>query len=269
MEKMTIAKLAVSAVLLILAIIFASGLIGGKPVSYQIPGPYTAESTNQFSTVKVDMVIDGDKITDCVITSSGDSDLMTDAIREEWAAAIVEGQSADVEAITGASLVYSAGSVKEAVNDILVQAGLREPGEAEAEPAEAPAETTEAGAYADGTYSAENTNQFSTVKVDATFEGGKITAATVSSDGGATDLLTDELRATWGDAIVEAQSADADAITGASLVFSAGSVKEAMDDILAQASGPLIMISPSVTPPSSVSFNPRMLSVSPPRSQYF
>ena len=250
MEKTTIFKLGVSAVLLILAVVFASGLIGGKPVSYQNPGPYTAERTNQFSTVKVDAIIDGGRITDCEITSSGESDLMTDAIREEWASAIVEGQSADVDAITSASLVYSAGSVKEAVDDILVQAGLKEPSEAPAEapieepteepveePAEEPTEApAEAGAYADGTYSAERTNDFSTVKVDATIEGGKIADCAITSSGD-NDLMTDAIREEWASAIVEAQSADADAITSSSLVFSAGSVKEAVDDILAQASG--------------------------------
>ena len=250
MEKTTIFKLGVSAVLLILAVVFASGLIGGKPVSYQNPGPYTAESTNQFSTVKVDAIIDGGRITDCEITSSGESDLMTDAIREEWASAIVEGQSADVDAITSASLVYSAGSVKEAVDDILVQAGLKEPSEEPAEapveepteepveePAEEPTEApAEAGAYADGTYSAERTNDFSTVKVDATIEGGKIADCAITSSGD-NDLMTDAVREEWASAIVEAQSANADAITSASLVFSAGSVKEAVDDILAQASG--------------------------------
>ena len=250
MEKTTIFKLGVSAVLLILAVVFASGLIGGKPVSYQNPGPYTAERTNQFSTVKVDAIIEGGRITDCVITSSGDNDLMTDATREEWASAIVEDQSADVDAITSASLVYSAGSVKEAVDDILVQAGLKEPSEEPAEapveepteepveePAEEPTEApAEAGAYADGTYSAERTNQFSTVKVDATIEGGRITDCAITSSGD-NDLMTDAIREEWASAIVEAQSADADAITGASLVFSAGSVKEAVDDILAQASG--------------------------------
>ncbi len=250
MEKTTIFKLGVSAVLLILAVVFASGLIGGKPVSYQNPGPYTAERTNQFSTVKVDAIVDGGRITDCEITSSGESDLMTDAIREEWASAIVEGQSADVDAITSASLVYSAGSVKEAVDDILVQAGLKEPSEEPAEapveepteepveePAEEPTEApAEAGAYADGAYSAERTNDFSTVKVDATIEVGKIADCAITSSGD-NDLMTDAIREEWASAIVEAQSADADAITGASLVFSAGSVKEAVDDILAQASG--------------------------------
>ena len=141
MEKMTIAKLVASAAILGLSVWGASGLVGGHDVTYQIPGPYTAESTNDFSTVKVDMTIKGETITDCAITSSGDNDLMTDAIRQEWADAIVEAQSADTDVITGASLKFSAASVKACVDDIMVQAGLKDASEIEKpEPAEEPAE---------------------------------------------------------------------------------------------------------------------------------
>ena len=156
MEKMTIAKLVASAAILGLSVWGASGLVGGHDVTYQIPGPYTAESTNDFSTVKVDMTIKGETITDCTITSSGDNDLMTDAIRDEWAKAIVEAQSADTDVITGASLKFSANSVRECVDDILVQAGMKDaseiekpeateaPAEAEASATEAPVESVEA-----------------------------------------------------------------------------------------------------------------------------
>ena len=155
----------------------------------------------------------------------------------------MDAQSADADAITGATLTYSAASVQEAVNDILVQAGLREPGAAaEAEPAESAAEptdeaeTAEAGAYADGTYTAQSVNDFSTVDVEMTIEGGKIADCSIASSGDS-DLMTDDIRSEWAQAIVDAQSADADAITGATLAYSAASVQEAVDDILAQASG--------------------------------
>ncbi len=252
MEKKTITKLVASAAILGLSVWGASGLVGGHDVSYQKPGPYTAEATNDFSTVQVDATIKGQEITDCVITSSGDNDLMTDAIRQEWAQAIVDAQSADTDVITGASLKFSAASVKECVDDILVQAGIKDASEIEA-PAEAPSEEApaeveepateegadapaEAGAYADGSYSAEAANDFSTVKVDATIEGGKIADCAITSSGD-NDLMTDAIRQEWAQAIVDAQSADADAITGATLAFSAASVKECVDDILAQASG--------------------------------
>ena len=46
-------------------------------------------------------------------------DLLTDAIREEWAKAILESGSAAPDAITGATLTFSAGSVQEAMTEIL------------------------------------------------------------------------------------------------------------------------------------------------------
>ncbi|MBQ6594257.1 MAG: hypothetical protein IJH78_01165 [Clostridia bacterium] len=162
----------------------------------------------------------------CTITTGGDNDLMTDELRESWAAAIVEAQTAETDVITGASLTFSAGSVQEAVADILAQASG-----AAGEPA-----GEAAGGLTDGTYTSEKENSFSTVKVDATVEGGAITACTITT-GGDNDLMTDELRESWAAAIVEAQTAETDVITGASLTFSAASVQEAVADILAQASG--------------------------------
>ncbi|MBR1820233.1 MAG: ammonia-forming cytochrome c nitrite reductase subunit c552, partial [Clostridia bacterium] len=161
---------------------------------------------------------------DCSIASSGDSDLMTDDIRSEWAQAIVDAQSADADANTGATLAFSAASDQEAVDDILAPASGETAG------------TAEAGAYADGTYTAQSVNDFSTVDVEMTIEGGKIADCSIASSGDS-DLMTDDIRSEWAQAIVDAQSADADAITGATLAYSAASVQEAVDDILAQASG--------------------------------
>ena len=47
------------------------------------------------------------------------SALLTDAIREEWAKAIVDTQSAEPDAITSATLKISAGAVQEAAAEIL------------------------------------------------------------------------------------------------------------------------------------------------------
>ena len=145
MQKKTIVKTVASVAILGLSVWGASGLVGGHDVTYQIPGPYSAENTNDFSTVKVDMTIKGETITDCAITSSGDADLLTDEIRTQWADAIVEAQSAATDAITGASLTYSAGSVKACVDDILVQAGLKDASEIEA-PAQASADSGDVSA---------------------------------------------------------------------------------------------------------------------------
>ena len=273
LQEKTLAKLTVSAVLLVAAVLVLSGISKRGDLIYETPrfarglqnGTYSAQKENQFSTVRVDMTITDDRIEDCRITSSGPADLMTDEIRSAWANAIVEGQDPAPEAITGATLVFSAGSVQEAVQDILAQAaGEKEPEvlpEIEApaaDPAHAGQEQSsvqsqdgsasvltpsQAGPaepdpdrplLQDGTYSARKENQFSTVLVDMTIADGRIEDCRITSSGPA-DLMTDEIRSAWANAIVEGQDPAPEAITGATLVFSAASVQEALRDILAQA----------------------------------
>ena len=107
----------------------------------QVYGSYLSEKETNFSTIRVTVSTKNDVITDCKITSeakSEGSDFLTDEIKTEWAKAIVENQGAEADAITGATLQFSAGAVKEAVAEIRQQiAGT--PAAAE-EPAEAPAE---------------------------------------------------------------------------------------------------------------------------------
>ncbi len=239
MEKKTIFKLAVAGVIAILAIVFGSGLIGGKPLTYQLPTPYTARSVNNFSTVDVAMTVQSGQITDCTITSSGDSDLLNDELRAQWAESIVANQTAENDVISGATLVYSAASVKEAANDIMVQAGLKEPEpEPTAEPEPEPEPEPEgpgaesAGDYVDGTYTVEKKTDFSTIDVGITVENGAITKADVSSEG-TNDLLTDDHRSAWAAQIVEKQ--DIDAVSG--VTVSSNAVKEAVGELLAQAGG--------------------------------
>ena len=210
---------------------------------------YAAEKETNFSTIRVSANAENGKITACKITSEAKmegSDFLTDEIRAAWANAIVEAGNADTDAITGATLQFSAGAVKEAVADILAQAGgAEEPAPAEepaaepvkeGAPAEEPKQEAAAEEYA---YTAEKETNFSTIRVSANAENGKITACKITSEAKmeGSDFLTDEIRAAWANAIVEAGNAEADAITGATLQFSAGAVKEAIADILAQAGG--------------------------------
>ena len=87
----------------------------------QVYGSYLSEKETNFSTIRVMIGTKNDEITDCTITSeakSEGSDFLTDEIKADWAKAIVENQTAETEAITGATLQFSAGAVKEAVADI-------------------------------------------------------------------------------------------------------------------------------------------------------
>ena len=90
-------------------------------------GVYRSTKENSFSKVTVTASAKNGKLTDVQITSEGEEgkDLLTDAIREEWAKAILESGSATPDAITGATLTFSAGSVQEAMTEILDKAGIK------------------------------------------------------------------------------------------------------------------------------------------------
>ncbi|MBR3335363.1 MAG: FMN-binding protein, partial [Clostridia bacterium] len=179
----------------------------------QAYGVYRATKENAFSKVTVTASVKNGKLTDVQITSEGEEgkDLLTDAIRDEWAKAILESGSVAPDAITGASLTFSAGSVQEAMAEILAEmnGGTAEPAvetaeepatEPAAEPAEAPAaapeekaeakaETSDGQAY--GVYRSTKENAFSKVTVTASAKNGKLTDVQISSEGEeGKDLLT-------------------------------------------------------------------------------
>ena len=249
MELKTIIRLCVVAVVLMLTVLFVGGIIGGKPMEYKLPAPYTAERENDFSTVQVAATVKDGKITEATIMSSGESDLLTDATREAWAASIVEHQTADNDVISGASLKYSAASVQEATNDILVQAGLLDASAIEAsaaEPEPEPEPTAEdepegeTAALTDGVYSVDKTTDFSEIHVEMAVDDGKVADATIESSG-ANDLLTDEHRDTWEKQIVEKQAVDA--VSG--VTVSSNAVQEAVGELMAQASGEVEVVDES------------------------
>ncbi|MBR6965650.1 MAG: ammonia-forming cytochrome c nitrite reductase subunit c552 [Clostridia bacterium] len=219
-------------------------------------GSYMAEKETNFSVIRVTVSTKNDEITDCKITSeakSEGSDFLTDEIRKTWAKAIVENQSAETDAITGATLQFSAGAVKEAVADIRLQMAGEEAEEAPAEETEpavtagdseekAPEKTEGKPASSGvvyGSYLSEKETNFSTVRVTVSTKNGEITSCRITSEGKSegSDFLTDEIRAEWAKAIVENQSAETDIITGATLQFSAGAVQEAVNEILQKISG--------------------------------
>ena len=205
------------------------------------------------------------QITSCKIQSEGEQDLLTDEIRDEWAK-IVESGSAAPDAITSSTLTFSAQSVQDAVTEILAQMNGEAPA---AEPTVEPKEETvkEETASEEKTeepkaeekpaeaeipvpvfagYRADKENDFSKVTVIVT-TNSKVTVIVTTKSGkladvkilssGEQDLLTDEIRDEWAKAIVESGSAAPDAITGATLKFSAQSVQDAVTEILAQMNG--------------------------------
>ena len=225
----------------------------------QAYGVYRSTKQNNFSKVTVTASAKNGVLTDVQITSEGDEgmDLLTDEIRKAWAKAILESGSAAPDAITGATLKFSAASVQEAMAEILAdmngepaetpaaeQTAEEEPSEEKkeelaAEPeTEQKTETPASNGQAYGVYRSTKENAFSKVTVTASAKNGVLTDVQISSEGEeGKDLLTDEIRKAWAKAILESGSASPDAITGATLTFSAGSVQEAMTEILADMNG--------------------------------
>jgi len=281
-----------------------------KPAEAEKPVPvfagYRADKENDFSKITVIVTTKSGKPVDVKILSSGEQDLLTDEIRDEWAKAIVESGSAAPDAITGATLKFSAQSVQDAVTEILAQMNGEAPAAETTEKAETPAEekteetkaeekpaeeaaaepTAEPAAEpteeptmepaAEPTvepkeetvkeetaaeekteepkaeekpaeaekpvpvfagYRADKENDFSKVTVIVTTKSGKLADVKILSSG-EQDLLTDEIRDAWAKAILESGSAAPDAVTGATLKFSAQSVQEAMTEILSEAAVP-------------------------------
>ena len=95
-------------------------------------------------------------------------------------------------------------------------------------------ERTTNGKYYAGTYTSAQNSGFSTVTVTMTFSEDAITDCKITSSGDQ-DFLTDEVRETWAKAIVEAQSSEVDAVTSSTLSFSVQAVKDAVAEILEQA----------------------------------
>ena len=85
---------------------------------------YRADRENDFSKVTVIVTRKDGKLTAVKILSTGEQDLLTDEIRDEWAKAILESGSAAPDAITGATLKFSAQSVQDAVEEILEKAAV-------------------------------------------------------------------------------------------------------------------------------------------------
>ena len=85
---------------------------------------YRVDKENDFSKVTVIAITKGGELTNVKILSTGEQDLLTDKIRSEWAQAILESRSAAPDAITGATLKFSAKSVQEAMEEILSGAAI-------------------------------------------------------------------------------------------------------------------------------------------------
>jgi len=188
---------------------------------------YTAQANGFVGYVKVQVSIVNGEITAVQILESTESDGIADPALEQIPAAIVAAQSTDVDVVAGCS--FASRAIMAAVDDCLVQAGLKEA----PEETEAPSVQVPAGAYTPGTYTASAKG----------FQGDVTVTITIGEDGSIAEVKMDgpnETPALGGVAmeklaakIKDAQSADVDGMTGAS--FTSKAAIAAAADCLAQA----------------------------------
>ena len=86
------------------------------------PGTYTSSAKGIGSDVSVTMTFDEYSITDCVIDVSGETPDIGGKIGDQMASAIITGQTADVDAVTGATVTSDA--IRAAAADCISQASL-------------------------------------------------------------------------------------------------------------------------------------------------
>lgn len=102
--------------------------------------------------------------------------------------------------------------------------------------AAAPAAVAATNGYKAGTYEASASSGYSTIKVSVTFSDTAITACTITSDGGGSDLLKDTNKTDLATAIVDAGNADGvDAVSSCTLTYSKDAIRKAINDCIKQA----------------------------------
>ena len=186
---------------------------------------YTAQADGFAGYVKVQVSIVNGEITAVQILESTETAGIADPALAQIPAAIVAAQSTEVDVVAGAS--FASRAIMAAVDDCLVQAGLKEAPE-ETTAAPAPEGGLQAGTY---TATAQGMGKVTvTITVDA---AGVITACEIDASG-ETPGLGDKAAAKLAEKVLEVQSAELDGVSGASIT--SGAVKTALADCLGQAS---------------------------------
>lgn len=185
------------------------------------PGTYTAEAQGFSSAVKATVTVDETAITGVTLDVSGETPAIGGAAGDALAAAVLEKQSAEIDAVAGATV--TSGAAKAAVQKALDEAA----GAAAWD-----------GTYVPGTYTATAKGHNGEMTVEVTFTENaiadvKVTAhkETLGLGYGVSTAAIDAFPAK----IVESQSLAIDAVTNATVTSNA--VLMAVADAVAQAGG--------------------------------
>ena len=246
------AKLAVNELVRwLIAFLVSAAVLAGcicvyNKVNAPVPGEvFTGKAQGMMCEIVAEVTVADGKIVDVKLTGAEETPSLGGVVLAEMPAKIIEAQSADVDGMTGATVTTDA--VKAAVNDALAQAGLYVPAETEAPTEEVTEATTAPTTEATTEAAAEEVTQ---APVSGEVFAGKaqgmmceIVAEVTVADGKIVDVkltgaeetpsLGGVVLAEMPAKIIEAQSADVDGMTGATVTTDA--VKAAVNDALAQA----------------------------------
>ena len=209
-------------------------------VNAPVPGEvFTGKAQGMFCEIEAQVTVADGKIVDVKLTGAEETPSLGGVVLEEMPAKIIAAQSADVDGMAGATVTTDA--VKAAVNDALTQAGLYVPAvteevtEAATEAVtEAETEATETAteAAASGEVFTGKAQGMGEVVAEVTVADGKIVDVKLTGENetaGIGSVVLEEMPAK----IIEAQSADVDGVTGATITTNA--VKAAVNEALTQA----------------------------------
>ncbi|MEE3487230.1 MAG: FAD-binding protein [Bulleidia sp.] len=187
-------------------------------------GTYTAQAKGHSSDVTVTADFDSNSITNVTIDASGETDSIGQPAAETLTQSILDAQSADVDAVSGATETSNA--VKRAMQSVIDQAMGNV------------SESAETSDVKDGTYSesAASFGVMGLMKGDVTFKDGKITDIKITEESdSATGQWFSVAEEKLIPRIIDAQSLDVDSITGATT--SSGAIKSIIEQAVTEAGG--------------------------------
>ncbi|MGA4984976.1 FMN-binding protein [Streptomyces cellulosae] len=201
---------------------------GARPIG---DGTVTGDAAQtQYGAVQVRLTVSGGKITKAEAVQApkgGQSDQVTSNAVPRLNQAVVRAQSADIDAVSGAT--YTSNGYKESLQSAIDKAR-----------ASAPADTGNGGGAAAQAKTVTGDvaqTQYGAVQVRITVTGGRITKAEAvqAPKGGQSDQVTSNAVPKLNQAAVQAGTADIDAVSGAT--YTSEGYKESLQSALDKAGG--------------------------------
>ncbi|MDT6985750.1 FMN-binding protein [Streptomyces lusitanus] len=202
---------------------------GARPIG---DGTVTGDAAQtQYGAVQVRLTVSGGKITKAEAVQApkgGQSDQVTSNAVPKLNQAVVQAQSADIDAVSGAT--YTSAGYQESLQSALDKARAAAPA--------APADPGGGGAAQARTVTGDVAQtQYGPVQVRITVSGGKITKAEAvqAPKGGQSDQVTSNAVPKLNQAAVQAGTADIDAVSGAT--YTSAGYQESLQSALDKAGG--------------------------------